>query len=90
MIGGQKTEISYEVKYFLESYELELRVYKYNEDVVSIFEEVLNKDGYLIKKKLPIGDPVYSLAIYSEGKNQEQFCSTYMNILDEIIKLPEE
>lgn len=86
LIDGKKTEVSYTVRYFLESYELELRVYKYDEKVVAAFEDILSKEGYIIKKKLPIGEPVYSYVIYSEGKNPELFCSTYMNVLDEIIR----
>lgn len=87
MIDGKETEISYTVRYFLESYEYELRVFKYNEKVVTIFEDRLKVEGYSIKKRLPIGDTVYSYVIYAEGNNPKKFVSTYMNILDEAIKL---
>ncbi len=45
------------------------------------------QQGYSIKKRLPIGDPIYSYAVYAEGNNPKDFVSTYMNILDEAIKL---
>lgn len=86
LLNGKETNIEYTVRYFLESYELELCVFWHDAKVVAIFEDILSKEGYSIKKRLPIGEPVYSYAIYSEGKNPQQFCSTYMNILDEIIK----
>ena len=87
MIDGNKTEISYTVRYFLKSYELEIRVFKYNAEIVKIFEDRLHAEGYSIKKRLPIGDPIYSYAVYAEGNNPKDFVSTYMNILDEAIKL---
>ena len=87
MIDGKETKIEYSVRYFLESYEFELRVFKYNEKIVKIFEDRLHKEGYSIKKKLPIGDPIYSYVIYAEGNNPKDFVSTYMNILDEATKL---
>ena len=87
MIDGKETEISYTVRYFLESTEFELRVFEYNPEVVRIFEDRLIAEEYSIKKKLPIGEPIYSYAIYAEGDNPKKFVSTYMNILDEIIKL---
>lgn len=87
MIDGKKAEISYTVRYFLESYELELRVFEFNPKVVKIFEDRLCIEGYSIKKRLPIGDPVYSYAIYAKGGDPTKFVSTYMNILDEIINL---
>lgn len=87
MIDGEKTEVSYTVSYFLESYEFEIRVFKFNPKVVKIFEDRLNTEGYSIKKKLPIGEPVYSYVIYAEGTDPKKFVSTYMNIIDDIIKL---
>ena len=87
MIDGKETKIEYSVRYFLESYEFELRVFKYNEKIVKIFEDRLHKEGYSIKKKLPIGDPIYSYVLYAEGNNPKDFVSTYMNILDEATKL---
>lgn len=87
LIDGKKTEISYTARYFLESSELELRVFKYDANIVAIFEDILIKEGYSIKKKLPIGEPVYSYVIYSEGKYPKSFVYTYMRILDEIINL---
>lgn len=87
MIDGKETEISYTARYFLESYELELRVFKYNEIIVKIFEDRLNEEGYSIKKKLPLGEPVYSFVVYAERNNPKDFVSTYMNVLDEAIKL---
>ena len=87
MIDGEKVEVSYEVRYFLESYEFELRVFEFNPKVVKIFEDRLNTEGYSIKKRLPIGEPVYSYVIYAEGNDPKKFVSTYMNILDEIINL---
>lgn len=87
IVDGKETRIDYTVRYFLESYELELRVFEYNPKIVTIFEDKLNMEGYSIKKRLPIGDPVYSYVIYSESNNPKKFVSTYMNILDEIIKL---
>lgn len=87
LFEGKKTEISYSVRYFLESYEFELRVFKYNPIIVNIFEDRLHKEGYSIKKKLPLGEPIYSYVIYAEGNDPKNFVSTYMNILDEIIKL---
>ena len=87
MIEGKDTEISYTVRYLLESYEFELRMFKYNEKVVKIFEDRLKVEGYSIKNKLPIGEPIYSFVIYAEGNDPKNFVSTYMNILDEVIKL---
>lgn len=87
MIDGRGTEIEYTVRYFLNSYELELSVSKYNPQIVKIFEDRPNKEGYSIKKLLPIGEPIYSYAIYAEGYNPKDFVSTYMNVLDEAIKL---
>ena len=87
MIDGRGTEIEYTVRYFLNSYELELSVSKYNPQIVKIFVDRLNKEGYSIKKLLPIGEPIYSYAIYAEGYNPKDFVSTYMNVLDEAIKL---
>lgn len=80
-------QISYTVRYFLKSYELEIRVFKYNAEIVKIFEDRLHAEGYSIKKRLPIGEPIYSYAVYAEGNNPKDFVSTYMNILDEAIKL---
>lgn len=87
LIKGRKVEISYSVRHFLETYEFELRLSQYDKDVIRIFEERLNIEGYSIKRKLPIGEPVYSFAIYAEGNNPKDFVSTYMNVLDEVIKL---
>lgn len=87
MIDGEKTEVSYTVRYFLESYEFEIRVFEFNPKVVKIFEDRLNLEGYSIKKRLPIGEPVYSYVIYAEGSDPKKFVSTYMNIIDDIIKL---
>ena len=87
MIDGKGTKIEYTVRFFLESYEFELRVFEYNEKIVRIFEERLNEEGYSIKRKLPIGDPIYSYVIYAEGNDPKNFVSTYMNVLDEVIKL---
>lgn len=87
MIDGKETKIEYTVRFFLESHEFELRVFKYNEKVVKIIEDRLHAEGYSIKKKLPIGEPIYSYVIYAEGNNPKDFVSTYMNILDEVIIL---
>ncbi|MBR1792484.1 MAG: hypothetical protein IJ764_02445 [Bacteroidales bacterium] len=87
MIDGKETKIEYAVRFFLKSYEFELRVFEYNEKVVKIFESRLSMEGYSIKKKLPLGEPVYAYVIYSEGKDPKDFVSTYMNILDDAIKL---
>lgn len=87
LIDGKDVQISYSVRYFLESYEFELRVFKYNPQIVNIFEEKLQIEGYTIKKRLPIGDPIYSYVIYAEGNDPKKFVSTYMNILDAVIKL---
>ena len=86
-LDGKKTEISYSVKYLPESYELELRVFEYNENVVRIFENTLTQEGYSIKERRPIGEPVYSYVIYAEGNDPKTFVSTYMNILDQVIRL---
>ena len=87
VIDGEKTKVSYTVRYFLESYEFEIRVFEFNPKVVKIFEDRLNLEGYSIKKRLPIGEPVYSYVIYAEGSDPKKFVSTYMNIIDDIIKL---
>lgn len=87
VIDGKQTKIEYTVRYFLESYEFELRVFRYNLEVVKVFENRLKKEGYLIKKRLPIGEPIYSFVIYAEGNNPKHFVTTYMNILDEAIKI---
>lgn len=87
MIDGEKVLISYTVRYFLESYEFELRVFEFNSKVVKVFEDRLSIEGYSITKRLPIGEPVYSYVIYAKGNDPKKFVSTYMNILDEIINL---
>lgn len=87
LLDGKETEISYSVRYLLESYEFELRVFEYNPKILKIFEDRLHIEGYAIKKRLPIGDPIYSYVIKAEGNDPKNFVSTYMSILDETIKL---
>lgn len=87
LLDGKQTRIEYSVRYFLDSYELELRVNKYDTRVIAVFEDILNKESYSIKERLPIGEPVYSYVIYSEGKDPKSFVNTYMRILDEIINI---
>lgn len=85
MVEGNILEIGYSIKYCLEYIRFNLCVYDYNYNVFRRFEDILGREGYSVRGR-GCGC-IYIHETYSELFDPTKYVKTYMNVLDEVIKL---
>ncbi len=88
IIDGWKIKFDYSQKYYLDSVELELRLYPTQEKLQTIIEKIVIRHGYKKIKDLLIDyHPVKSWVLYVNKGMDDSGVEVFMECLDEFVKI---